>query len=223
MRQLKNRLYTVQTLVPTGARVADIGTDHGHLPISLIKAGISPLVLACDIKEKPLLSAKTNIEKTGTKNIELRLGDGLEAVLPNEVDCIVIAGMGGEVISGILGNCPWVKDERYTLILQPMTAADSLRRYLCSNGFKIQLEKAVEDSGRLYTVIKAVYCGENPPQNEVFYRIGKLNADNPCDRRYIQKQLRIASKCLNDLENAGKDSLLYSELCRQLKIILGEK
>ena len=223
MRTLKNRLYTVQTLVPEGSRVADIGTDHGHLPISLIKTGVSKFVIASDIKEKPLSVARANIEKCKIKNIETRLGDGLSSIKQGEVDCIVIAGMGGEVIEGILGNCSWIKDDRYTLVLQPMTAADSLRRYLSSNGFETLEEKAVEDTGRLYCVIKAVYCGRSLPQNETFYRIGKLDPKNPTDLLYIKKQLNIATKCKIDLEKSGRDFSEYANLCREINIILGEE
>ena len=154
MRQLKNRLYTVATLVPKGSRVADIGTDHGHLPIYLIREGICPFCLACDIKEKPLENARENIAKTGTSNIETRLGAGLVPVSPDEVDCITIAGMGGEVISAILEESPWVRNEKYTLILQPMTSADALRRYLCEKGFNIESETAVEENRKEATCTK---------------------------------------------------------------------
>lgn len=223
MRTLKDRLYTVQTLVPKGSRVADIGTDHGHLPISLVKAEISPFVIAADIREKPLSVARANIEKCGLKNIETRLGDGLSPIKPREVDCIVIAGMGGEVIEGIIDNCPWIRDSRYTLILQPMTAADSLRRYLSVSGYEIAEEKAVEDTGRLYCVIKAVYSGKCYEKSEAFYRIGKLNPKNPVDRAYMNKQLKIALKCRLDLEKSGRDFVFFENLCREINIILGEE
>lgn len=223
MRTLKDRLNTVLTLVPKGSRVADIGTDHGHLPISLVKTGISPYVYACDIKEKPLSVARANIEKCSLKNIETRLSDGLDKVLPHEVDCIVIAGMGGEVIEGIITACSWIKNSRYTLILQPMTAADSLRRFLCANGFETVEEKAVLDSGRLYCVIKTVYTGNVAEKSEAFYRVGRLDPKFPTDKAYIEKQLNIALKCKLDLENSGRDFNFFEKLCLELKTILGEK
>ena len=222
MRNLKDRLYTVQTLVPKGSRVADIGTDHGHLPISLVKAEISPFVIAADIGVKPLSVAKQNIEKCGLKNIETRLSDGLEAIKPDEVDCVTIAGMGGEVIEGILERCPWIKNARYTLILQPMTGADTLRRYLVLNGFETVEEKAVLDAGKLYCVIKAKFSGNVLPQSEAFYRVGKLDPKKPTDKAYIEKQLKIATKCKLDLENSGRDFESYQKLCLELNLILGE-
>lgn len=204
MRTLTDRLYTIQTLIPKGVRVADIGTDHAHLPISLIRSGITEKVIACDIREKPLDNARKNIEKTKTVGIELRLGDGLSPVKPDEVDYIVIAGMGGEVISGILGSAKWTKDPKHTLLLQPMTSADALRRWLSENNFKIISETAVFDGGKLYTVIKTVFSGEKEPQNEAFYRIGKLDKNDPVAASYIEKQIRIIKKCIDDLEHSDK-------------------
>lgn len=204
MRSLSKRLYTAQTLIPKGVRVADIGTDHGHLPISLIKSGICERVIACDIREKPLENARQNIEKTKTEGIELRLGDGLAPVSPDEVDCIVIAGMGGEVIAGILGAAEWTKNENITLILQPMTSADALRKYLSENLFEIESETAVFDAGKLYTVIKTAYSGKAQPTDEAFYRIGKLDPADPTAEQYIKKQLGIVKKCVADLRAAER-------------------
>lgn len=204
MRTLSDRLYTIQTLIPKGVRVADIGTDHGHLPISLIKSGLAERVIACDIREKPLDNARKNIEKTGTVGIELRLGDGLSPVKPDEVDYIVIAGMGGEVISGILDSAKWTKQENYTLLLQPMTSADALRRWLSENSFKIHEEKAVLDGGKLYTVIKTAYSGKDEPKSEAFYRIGRLDKTDPTAALYIEKQINIIKKCICDLEASKK-------------------
>ncbi len=204
MRRLTDRLYTIQTLMPKGVRVADIGTDHGHLPISLIKSGIATRVIASDVREKPLDNARKNIEKTATENIELRLGDGLLTLRPDEADCIVIAGMGGEVIASILEAAPWVRDKKYTLLLQPMTSADALRKYLSERLFHIESETAVLDGGKLYTVIKAVFSGKTEPEGEAFYRIGRLCACDPTAALYIEKQIKIIEKCISDLEAAGK-------------------
>lgn len=220
MRQLKNRLYTVSTLVPRGARVADIGTDHGHLPIYLIQQGISPFCLACDIKEKPLECAKANIEISHTQNIETRLGAGLSPVSPDEADCITIAGMGGEVISGILDDTPWVKDGRFTLILQPMTSADTLRKYLCENGFSIESETACEENRKIYTVIKAVYCGKCFTPDEIFCRVGRLTPDTPAGKKYIEKQLNIVKDCISDRTSAGLDADQYNKVCAELLRLL---
>ena len=94
MSALSKRLSVIASLVPSGARVCDIGTDHAYLGIELIKSGKAISVIACDINEKPLLKAKANIEKSGVNGIELRLQDGLAGIKPGDADCIVIAGIG---------------------------------------------------------------------------------------------------------------------------------
>ena len=223
MRQLKSRLYTVSTLVPKGARVADIGTDHGHLPIYLIREGISPFCLACDIKEKPLLSAKENIARTETKNIEARLGAGLFPVLPDEVDCITIAGMGGEVIASLLEDSPWVRDPKYTLILQPMTSADALRRYLAETGFAIEKECACEENKKVYSVLLVRFSGERFPPDELFCRVGRLSPDSDAATKYIEKQKRIIEELIADRSAAGLDTEGYDEVLSKLLKILDKR
>ena len=220
MKNLKNRLYTVSTLVPHGARVADIGTDHGHLPIYLIQQGISPFCLACDIKEKPLQSARENIRKVGLSNLEARLGSGLAPVLPDEVDCITVAGMGGEVIASILEDSPWVRNERYTLILQPMTSADALRRYLCEKGFSIKKEIACEENRKVYTVMLVRFSGECFRPSEIFCRVGRLSPDTPAAVKYIEKQIRIAEELTADRRAAGLDTEGYDDILAKLLEIL---
>lgn len=224
MRKLKNRLFTVSTLVPNGARVADIGTDHGHLPIYLRQNEISSLCIACDIKEKPLESARQNIEKTGVDGIELRLGSGLEPVRPDEIDCVCIAGMGGEVISKILKNAAWIKDDRYTLILQPMTSADALRRFLCQEGFEIISETATAEADRIYTILKVKYSGAAFSPDEAFCRCGKLSPDKSFARKYIEKQLKIVGKCIDDLKasNRNDSAEALTDTYSSIKKLLGD-
>ncbi|MBE6797854.1 MAG: SAM-dependent methyltransferase [Ruminococcaceae bacterium] len=210
MYTLSERLKVIADKI-TGGRVADIGTDHAYLPIYLIKTGKANRVLACDIKEKPLQNAAKNIQKTNTGNIELRLSDGLAGVGADEADTIVIAGMGGEVIAGILNRCEWIKQEGYTLLLQPMTSADFLRRFLLDNGFFIESETAVLDAGKLYTVINCAFSGEEQTVSDAFIFTGRLDPKEPTARLYIEKQLKRLRKCQNDLENIEneKDKYFY--------------
>ena len=223
MRKLSDRLYTVSTLVPNGARVADIGTDHGHLPIYLIKNEISPYCIASDIRENPLNNARANIEKTGTKNIDTRLGAGLDTVSPDEVDCVVVAGMGGEVIAEILDDAKWTRNEKYTFIFQPMTSADALRKYLCEKGFFIESETAVEENRKIYTVIKARFSSEVFSADEVFLRIGKLDPACPTARKYIEKQARIVEELLADRKAAGLSTDGYEIVYEKMQSILGDR
>lgn len=225
MYTLAPRLQVIADYI-TGGRVADIGTDHAYLPIYLIKTNKASHVLACDVRQKPLDNAANNVRKSKTPNIELRLCDGLSGVNPNEVDTVVIAGMGGEVISGILERCPWIKNDRYQLLLQPMTSADALRRFLCENGFEIADETATEDNGKLYTIISCRYLGTTVKYSDSFIFTGKLNKNRELDRRYIEKQLTRLNKCCFDLKNIeGQNTryLYYKNVTEEIKTMLGGK
>ena len=154
--QLDPRLSLCASFVPAGAKLADIGTDHGYLPIWLAKTGRVIHAVAADLRPGPLERAKENVRKYQVEDIvELRLSDGLQAFLPEEADFIVIAGMGGEVIASILGAVPWLKETGARLVLQPMTRAEELRRFLAEHGYAIAREALVRDRGFLYPVIEA--------------------------------------------------------------------
>ncbi len=225
MNRLNNRLKTVFDFINGGARVVDIGTDHAFLPIALVKSGKAKSVIACDICEKPLENARKNLERSKVSSVELRLSDGLENIKVDEADTVVIAGMGGQVISGILARCDYIKSDAYSLILQPMTAADYLRKFLAENGFEIEKEIAVQDNSKLYTVILARFSGKEQHQSDVFYIHGKLNPKMPTDLLYLKKQQRILQKCVNDLEGNAemketylKNLELLNELTRYIEV-----
>lgn len=225
MYKLSPRLEKIAGLVPSSAAVADIGADHGYLSIFIEKTKNPKKIIACDINEKPLLSAKANIKKTGCTKIEARLSDGLGNIGSNEVDTVIIAGMGGEVISGIIERAAWLKDSKYTLLLQPMTAAAHLRRYLNDNGFEISYEAAVRDTGKIYSIIKAEYSANTEQKAEAFYYIGKLNPEKEEDAEYIKKQLKIASDCRDSLKKVPEKKekyVYYKALSEQIEKIIGE-
>ena len=133
MPTFSKRLSVIASLVPVGARVCDVGTDHGYLSIELIKSGVAASVIATDINEKPLNRAKSNAEKSGFQ-IDLRLCDGLVGISPSEVDTVIIAGMGGEVISGIIERGEKVAKSVSLLLLQPTTSPEALREFLFKKG-----------------------------------------------------------------------------------------
>ena len=151
---LPPRLAAIADLVPDGARLADVGTDHALLPISLLLSGRIVSAVAADIRPGPLSRAESNAKACGVKNIRFELCDGLDRVSSEDADTVVIAGMGGENISGILERAPWARDESL-LLLQPMSRPEELRRALCSMNIEILSEKLVEDNGRIYSVICA--------------------------------------------------------------------
>ena len=153
---ISKRLLLCAQLVPPGARVADIGTDHGYLGLYLLQNGLAAHVVAADLRPQPLQTAKLHAAKFGfAGQMEVRLSDGLAEIGPDEADTIVCAGMGGDLIVEILSACPWLRDRNYTLILQPQSAGQELRRWLGEHGFAIACEQLVQDGKFLYTVLRA--------------------------------------------------------------------
>ena len=192
---LKGRLSCCARLVREGSRLADIGTDHGYLPIALCEAGRIPCAVACDINEGPLQSARENISRHGLSDrIVTREGDGLAPVSADEADDIVIAGMGGELIAAILDRCPWVKDGTKRMILQPMTRHEALSRWLYENGFAILRQEAVYGDGKYYTVILAAFDGSVRPCDRFTAMVGALKPDSEAAVAFLQKCLRRLNK-----------------------------
>lgn len=204
-KKLSDRLSLIASFVPRGKSVCDIGCDHGYLSAYLCLSGISENVTAADIRRMPLENAEKNLKRLGADSVKTVLCNGLSGISRKEADTVIIAGMGGDVINGILSCCDYIKDSEITLILQPMTAADSLRRYLAKEGFAVEAEKAVFDSGKIYSVMKCRFCA--PYEIDfVRERIGILS---PCDgdnRAYIKKQADICLKCGNELASVNRSS-----------------
>ena len=160
MEKLDSRLAAAADFVGYGTVAADIGTDHGYLVCWLVENGVCKRAYATDINEKPLESAKALIAEKGLGDkIETRLTNGLNGLPGEEINEVLICGMGGETIMGILASHKWVKSERVHLVLQPMSRADALRRWLCENGWRIAEERAVEAEGHLYTVMSVEFTG----------------------------------------------------------------
>ena len=213
MDKLDLRLATAAKFVREDTVVADVGTDHGYLVCYLIEAGICKKAYAVDINEKPLQAAKNLIEEMGLQNrIETRLADGLEGLPEKEVEEITICGMGGETIIGILERSLWVKNERVHLILQPMSRADMLRRWLSKEGFHIDAEEAVEVENHLYTIMSIYYNHEEETPDEIYTIVGEL-PNNPSEAavKYLRWQAKIQRSVAEGLmrSTAGKNSALH--------------
>ena len=210
------RLSLCADMARRGSRLADIGTDHGYLPIELCLTDKIPSALACDINPLPLRSAEENIARYGLSGrIKTRLSDGLAEVSSEEADDIVIAGMGGELIRDILSAAPWVKDGSKRLILQPMTRHAELIKYLYESGFEIIRQEAAFDEGKYYTALAARYSGAVKSCDLLTSIIGALDTKNDLARGFLHRSL-------NDLENRCKgDPTLLCE-AEKLKEILSE-
>jgi len=189
------RLELCASLVRPGAALADIGTDHAYLPIWLAKQGLISRAIAADVKLGPLQKARINIERYRVQDVvSARLSDGLDAVFPMEADDIVIAGMGGEMIIRIIAAAAWLKNEQKHLILQPMTSAEPLRRFLAEQGFAVLKEQAVVEEGRAYSVMMVRFEPEKVCTDEFYPHIGKLDAKTEDNRIYIRRRITNLEK-----------------------------
>lgn len=225
MAELSLRLKTIASLVPNGARVCDVGTDHARLPIYLKQKNIANSVIATDLNEKPLEFAKENIKQSGISDISLRHCYGLSAVEKGEADTVIIAGIGGEVVSGILENCDWIKGRGITLILQPTTSPEVLRKTLINNGFDIITETPLLENGKIYSIILARFCGTITPYPESFYYIGKVPKTEH-GIIYIKKQLKRINDYVSAYENIPtkqNEYMLFKNIYLQIKKTLTEK
>ena len=161
--ELTPRLRTAADLVPAGARLADIGTDHAYLPAALLLEGKIPYAIAADLRHGPLLRAKETAAEYGCRDkMAFRLCDGLKGIRPEETDAIVIAGMGGETIAQILAAAPWVRERNVPLVLQPMSSLPDLREWLQKHGYEIAEERLAREEDAIY-VVMSVRAGEMPP------------------------------------------------------------
>jgi tRNA (adenine22-N1)-methyltransferase len=157
MIKLSDRLQKIADFIEPGESVADIGTDHGFLPIALWEQGKSPHVILSDINSGPLEKARSNINKHfPEKQFDIRIGNGIRTIKPAEVDNIVIAGMGGLLISEILGDDLEKSKSYKKLILQPRNGQNKLRAWLLENGFAIRDEVLVRERKYLCEIILAV-------------------------------------------------------------------
>ncbi|MFZ5649058.1 MAG: tRNA (adenine(22)-N(1))-methyltransferase [Bacillota bacterium] len=187
--QLTPRLAAVAAFIPPGARVADIGTDHALLPVYLVENKKLPGVIATDLNEKPYLAACRQVQASNAgHSVEVRKGDGLEAIRPGEVDVIVIAGMGGNTIIGILERSPAVLAGVSRLVLQPMADPGPLRIWLARNGWRLVDEELVKEMDRFY-VIMAAEPGNDTQGDSLLQEIGPLivRKSSPVLIEYLEK------------------------------------
>jgi len=152
--KLTTRLKALTVLIEDGASVADIGTDHGYLPVYLAQKGSAEHIIASDISAASLKAAQRSADKYNvTDSISFRVAPGLDGINRDDVDTVIIAGLGGETIRGIIKDAPWTKSRCVTLILQPQSKVDILFRFLYDNGYEIKKVIYVFDANKRYTII----------------------------------------------------------------------
>ncbi len=206
MLKLSPRLKTAAELVREGSRLADIGCDHGYIPVFLAENGIISYAVASDINEGPLSSCKALVEEMEIDIIDCRLSDGLKNIACDEIDDILIAGMGGELIVNILSDCLYIKKKH--LIINPMTHPELVRKWLYNNGFVINNDIIVEDSNHYYSVFDADYKAEFSAHKREDYYLG--NIKDFSNKEYFIHLLNY----LNNKQKGGED---YSDIISAIK------
>lgn len=206
--ELSKRLLSVASGVSKGNRLADIGTDHGYIPIYLVTKEIVPFAIAMDVNQGPLERARLHIEEQGLKDkIETRLGSGLLPLHKQEVDSIVIAGMGGALITRLLEEGKEVLEEGTELILQPQSEIYKVRHWLHDNGYQILWEDMVKEEGKFYFILKAL-PGIQIFSEEYLYEYGEylLQSGHELMKEYLKMELNKYKSIQKNLMNQSSDS-----------------
>ena len=216
--ELNPRLRAIAALVPEDcACLADIGTDHGYIPVSLLLAGRIRRAVAADIGALPLDHARRTAGQYGvTSGLDFRLGDGLSVLTPGEADAIVIAGMGGDAIGSILAAAPWSRAGPL-LLLQPMSKAEVLRAWLPLHGYAVQAEELVQDKGVLYPILTA-RGGGMPPASDAQAWGGFLLERDPLWGLYLTDRLLRLRRAAAGLQRA-RDPAMAEKQRKLLDVI----
>ena len=156
--------------MPRGGVVCDVGSDHGALPLFLLQNDLCKRAVVTDLNAMPLKRAELNLKENGVSHrADFVLTDGISEVLSYHADAYVIAGMGGETIVGILSRALERIPMKTVFVLQPMTKAVFLRRFLYENGFRMDAENAVSENGKTFLVFRATYDGVRRSESDLFY------------------------------------------------------
>lgn len=221
------RLNTLAKMVDPGSRVADIGTDHAYLPIELVKRGIVDYAIASDVAQGPLNNAKNDIASAGlSEQIETRLGSGLETIThQDQIDTVVIAGMGGKLMTEIL-DAAFVKGYQFpTLVLEPNVGEAGVRHWLMKHNYQIVAEELMAEAGHTYELIKAVLTEQKHEltEKEIFFGPLILQVKNPVFYQKWKRQLAYNQKLLQNLNKAKqKDEERINEIQHQIDLIKEE-
>ena len=227
MIQLSQRLQAVADLAEDAGVVADVGTDHGYIPLFLIACGKAGKAIAMDINEGPLLRAREHIRQYNQhERIETRLSDGLRELRPGEAQTIVIAGMGGSLMKRILTDGEATAHAADCLVLQPQSELPMFRHFLVEHGYRILREDMVYEDGKFYSMM-AVKWKESDTEDSLQARLAESGAEDglqamteadfrygplllaqkhPILHKYLLRQKEQKQKILESLgQNARRD------------------
>lgn len=207
MIKISERLCMAASLVSEGNRLADVGTDHGYVPIYLLQQQRIPHAIAMDINRGPLERAKEHVRLYQLEQyIETRLSDGVDALVPGEADTILIAGMGGGLIMHILENGREVCHAARELVLQPQSELSRVRRFLEAEGYVVEAEEMVFEDGKYYPMMRVHYeeGAKDLPHTEKpeIYQYGGmlLERKHPVLLRYLNWEKQIQEQILQQLK-----------------------
>ena len=220
---LSERLRSLADMVTPGNRVADVGCDHGFVSIYLVQKGISPRVLAMDVRTGPLSRAQAHVAEYGLSDyIETRLSDGLMEYQQGEADTLVCAGMGGKLMQKILERQEEKSKSFQELILQPQSELFEFRRFLREHGYTIIFENILCEEGKYYFLMKALPCERNVRDDsapdgvvlsdnlfsqEICDKYGRqlLHEKHPVLKAFLEERKQILTKIREGLECQDKE------------------
>lgn len=224
--KLSNRLQAVARQIPAGLKVADIGTDHGYLPVFLAVNDISPQIIASDRGKRPLAQAEELVGLLSLENqISCRLGDGLTVFAPGEAEVVCIAGIGGMAMTEMIAAGMAQARAAKRLVLQPQRNVAAVRRFLADNGFRIVAEDLAEDDGFYYEVIAAEPGEMQLSDLEAEFGPLLLAGGHPLFRDFLSLRERDLTRLLeamagnNSEESCRRKEQLEAEISRVAKVI----
>lgn len=223
--QLSKRLSAVASLAGAGRSLADVGTDHGYIPISLIEEGKFERGLAMDVREGPLKRAEENIRRHGLcERIGCRLSDGVLALSKGEADTVVIAGMGGALIVRILTQGEEVLRTVPHLVLQPQSELLKVRKFLQEKGYRIEKEHMVFDEGKYYQAMRVSRLGmEKLSLEEEKYGPLLIREKDACLLEYLTREERKFQEILASMEkNTGERAAGRRQELREELLLIGK-
>ena len=227
MIKLSKRMKAVAAMVTSGGVLADVGTDHGYIPIALIQRQKIKSAIAMDINKGPLARAQDNIASARLGDyIQTRLSDGVAALGEGEADSILIAGMGGELVIHILSEGEKVCKAASELILQPQSDIRKVREYLRLHHYKIVDEDMICEDGKYYPMMRVINVEldnawmKMDEQTRVacdIYGPLLLRNGNPVLRRFLVRQHRQLTQILQTLQAQTMSEKIETRIAEVLK------
>lgn len=223
---ISKRLAAIAEKVDKCQTALDIGTDHGYIPIYLIKNKKCSKVIASDINKGPLKKAEENIKFNNIKGIELRLGSGFNVVKQGEADAAVLAGMGGHLIKDLILEREDVFRKLQYAVLQPVQNPDALRKFVINRGYTILDEDLVFDENIFYEIIKVRYDEKKREEDKIYYEIGRKLLEDKNPQLYdflmykIMKYRKILEYIKEDTETASARKKDVNQKIIEIKRIL---